>query len=235
MPQTRSNSSLCGALHEPNHFTLLMNPNQETHDTWNKLADLYQEKFMKAALYNESYDFICRAISQPGAKLLDIGCGPGNITQYLLNKRPDFEVLGIDIAPNMVALAQQNNPTASFAVMDTRDIARLNGPFDGIIGGFCLPYLSPDERRHLLADAQQLLQPGGLLYLSFVEGEAEQSGFKSGSGGRVYFHYHPLRELQTELQGLGFDALQVFQLQHKISEDAFEWHTIVVAKKTAGF
>lgn len=212
-------------------YTIPMNPNQETHETWNKLAELYQEKFMKVQLYNDSYDFICKTITQKGAKLLDIGCSPGNITQYLLSKRPDLEVLGIDIAPNMVALAQQNNPTARFEVMDTRDIARLKGPFEGIIGGFCLPYLSSAERRQLITDAQQLLVPGGLLYLSFVEGDPSQSGFKSGSGGRVFFHYHPLHELQAELQQAGFGQLQVARVKNQISEGAYDWHTIVTARK----
>lgn len=208
-----------------------MDPNQETHDTWNNLAGLYQDKFMKLEVYNDTYDFICNTIRKVGAKLLDIGCGPGNITQYLLSKRPDFDVFGIDIAPNMVALAQQNNPTAQFEVMDTRDLAKLHTTFDGIIGGFCLPYLSPNERGQLIANAYQLLTAEGLLYLSFVEGDTSQSGFKSGSGGRVYFHYHPLHELQADLKRQGFDEMQIFHVKYKISEVAFDLHTIITAKK----
>src|SRR5690606_3808601 len=100
---------------------------------------------------------------------LEIGCGPGNITKYLLSKKPDFDILGIDIAPNMVELAKQNNPTAHFALMDCRQINQLDTKFDGIIGGFCLPYLTRVESEKLISDASDLLNDNGLIYLSFVE------------------------------------------------------------------
>ncbi|MFN8864488.1 MAG: class I SAM-dependent methyltransferase [Flavobacteriales bacterium] len=87
-----------------------MNKYEETFETWNNIASLYQDKFMGLDLYNETYDFICNTIDKPHAKVLEIGCGPGNITKYLLSKRPDFDIFGIDIAPNMVELARQNNP-----------------------------------------------------------------------------------------------------------------------------
>lgn len=53
--------------------------------------------------------------------------------------------MGIDIAPNMVVLAIRNNPTGIFSVMNCRNIGDSDGKFDGIIGGFCLPYLSKEE------------------------------------------------------------------------------------------
>jgi trans-aconitate methyltransferase len=115
---------------------------KETFETWNNIASIYEDKFMKLDLYNDTYDYICNSITKQKAKLLEIGCGPGNITKYLLSQRPDFDIFGIDIAPNMIELAKKNNPTAKFAVMDSRQINRLETKYDGIIGGFCLPYLS---------------------------------------------------------------------------------------------
>jgi len=83
---------------------------KETFETWNKLASLYQDKFMDLDLYNDSYDFICKSIAKEKATILEIGCGPGNITKYLLSKRPDFDFYGIDIAHHMSELARINNP-----------------------------------------------------------------------------------------------------------------------------
>ena len=103
-----------------------MNPYQETFDTWNKVAQLYEDKFMYLTIYNDSYDFVCKHLQQSNSKLLEVGCGPGNITKYLLTQRPDFDILGIDIAPNMIQLAEQNNPTATFKVLDALKINELN-------------------------------------------------------------------------------------------------------------
>ncbi|MCK6607678.1 MAG: class I SAM-dependent methyltransferase [Flavobacterium sp.] len=208
-----------------------MDRNRETFDTWNNIASLYQDKFMNLDLYNDTYDFICKAIAMPNAKLLEIGCGPGNITKYLLSQRPDFDIFGIDIAPNMIELAKKNNPTANFAVMDSREIKNLDKKYDGIIVGFCLPYLSPTESNELISSSYDLLNENGLLYLSFVEGNPEESDFKVGSGGRVYFHYHNLDDLITQLKKSNFDQLEIFKVKYKTSETEFDIHTILTAKK----
>jgi len=204
---------------------------KETFETWNNIASLYQEKYMELDLYNDTYDFICNAIEKPQAKLLEIGCGPGNITKYLISKRPDFDVLGIDIAPNMVELAKQNNPTGRFAVMDSRQIKNLHTKYDGIIGGFCLPYLSKTESDELISNSYHLLNDNGLIYLSFVEGDPEKSDFKAGSGGRVYFYYHQLDDIKSQMSRFKFRELNTFKVKRKISETEFDLHTIITAKK----
>jgi 2-polyprenyl-3-methyl-5-hydroxy-6-metoxy-1,4-benzoquinol methylase len=208
-----------------------MDNNQETFETWNNVASVYQEKFMNFDLYNETYDYIFNAVTRPKAKLLEIGCGPGNITKYLLSKRPDFDILGIDIAPNMIDLAEANNPAASFAVMDTRDIKSLDTKYDAIIGGFCLPYLSQSESDELISQSYEMLNAEGLIYLSFVEGEPAQSGFKTGGYGRVYFNYHHLDNLKAQLIKTGFGAIEIFKVPYKTSETDFDIHTIVIAIK----
>lgn len=204
---------------------------KETFDTWNKLASLYEKKFMNLDLYNVTYDSICNAIRIPNAKLLEIGCGPGNITKYLLTKRPDFDIFGIDIAPNMVELAKLNNPTAHFVVMDSRQIYQLDTKYDGIIVGFCLPYLSQSESKDLIINAYDLLNDQGLLYLSFVEGDPKQSDYIVGSGGRVYFNFHNVDALISHLIEKGFGQIETSRLKYPASDTEVEIHTILTAKK----
>ena len=208
-----------------------MDKYRETFETWNNIATLYQEKFMKMDLYNETYDNICTSIDKPGAKLLEIGCGPGNITNYLLSRRPDFDIFGIDIASNMIELAKLNNPAAEFAILDCREIKTLDRKFDGIIGGFCLPYLSQSESKELISASHDLLNDRGLIYLSFVEGDPDKSDFKVGSGGRVYFYYHNLENIKSQLISLKFWDIKTFRVKYKISDTEFDIHTILTAKK----
>lgn len=204
----------------------------ETFETWNKVALLYQEKFMHLDLYNDTYDFICQSITLRNAKLLEIGCGPGNITRYLLTSRPDFNIFGIDIAPNMIELAKKNNPAASFAVMDSRHIDDIKTKYDGIICGFCLPYLSQTDTEKFISDSSRLLNQDGLLYISFVEGSPDQSGFQqSPSGERSYFYFHQLDELEKLLAKNNFGQIGVSKVEFKRSENNVETHTILMAIK----
>ena len=53
--------------------------------------------------------------------ILDVGCGTGLLTEYLLQKYSDRSLLGIDIAPGMIAHCETHftgNPNAGFAVAD---------------------------------------------------------------------------------------------------------------------
>ena len=160
---------------------------------------------MDLELYNDTYDLFCSCIDQEQAEILDVACGPGNVTRYLLSRRPNFRIQGIDLAPNMIELAQINNPNAEFRVMDCRKIASLGKKFDAIICGFYLPYLSKDDAAQLICDASRLLHPQGILYLSGMEGDDKNSGFQeSNSGDKVYIHYHNTQQLSDVLKAEGF-------------------------------
>ncbi|MEY4926664.1 MAG: hypothetical protein RI894_1100 [Bacteroidota bacterium] len=209
-----------------------MNTYKETFATWDKVAALYQDKFMDLSLYDDTYDAFCEQLTKPQPDILEIGCGPGNITRYILRKRPDFAIYGIDIAPKMVELAKKNNPTAQFGVMDSRDIDSLVRKFDAIICGFCLPYLSELDAIKLIADFKNILADNGLVYLSFVAGKSQQSGYQTGSSGdRTYFYYHDLEKIKTLFAANNLVESGLFLKKYKKSDGSEEIHTIILAKK----
>lgn len=208
-----------------------MDHNIETFATWNKIAGLYEKKFMDLDLYNDTYDAFCAAVGNRKANILEIGCGPGNVTRYLLQQEPNWNITATDIAPNMIALAEKNNPSANCLIMDSREIGKLDLKFHGIIGGFVLPYLTAEESRQLIADCKKLLNNKGMLYLSFVDGKPEKSGYKTGSGGdRIYFQYHCLETITKTLIELHFDEPQVYAVAYCKNDRSQEMHTIVLAQ-----
>ncbi|MFY0482200.1 class I SAM-dependent DNA methyltransferase [Flavobacterium sp. PLA-1-15] len=208
-----------------------MDKYKTTFESWNKVASLYEEHFMDLDLYNDTYDVFCEAIEKAKPKILEIGCGPGNITKYMLSKRPDFDLVGIDIAPNMVELAKKNNPKAIFRVMDSRNIEEFKTEFEGIICGFCIPYLSKSDCSKLIMDTKNLLSEKGILYLSFMEGDYEQSGYQSGSSGdKVYFYYHDLENIKTELSENGFEIMNISHKDYTRKDGTNEIHTILIAR-----
>ncbi|NWL02686.1 class I SAM-dependent methyltransferase [Flavobacterium collinsii] len=209
-----------------------MDKYKETFETWNKIANLYEEKFMYLSLYNETYDFFSKTLTKEQLNILEIGCGPGNITKYLLSKRSDLKITGIDIAPNMIELAKANNPSANFKLMDTRELDSLSQKFDAIVCGFCLPYLSQQDSHKLMNDAGNILLTNGILYLSFVQGKPYDSGFISGStGDRVFFYYHSLEGISSQLLINNFIIIRLFDVSY-FRGNNIETHTIIIAKKT---
>ncbi len=208
-----------------------MDPYQETFESWDKVAQLYQEKFMDLDLYNDSYDLFCSGLS-PGAALLEIGCGPGNITRYLLNRRPDLKIEATDISPQMIELAAQNCPQAQFMVMDARNISELRHQYDAIVCGFCIPYLTEADTAVLINNISRLLVKGGVFYLSFVAGSSSQSGFQAGSSGhRMYFYYHPMETIEEILKKNNLKLIKTTVKEYQRNSNTMEQHSILMAGK----
>lgn len=205
---------------------------QETFKTWNKLAFKYEEQFMEFKLYNDTYDLFCDSLERKGAAILDVGCGPGNIGQYLFKKNAALKITGIDVAPKMIERAEKNLPNATFHVMDCRNLHLLKKKYDGIICGFAIPYLSPIDCRKFISDCVKLLNPNGIFYLSFVPGDFKGPKLLTGKGGEsMYFHYHTLKNIQKELARLGVKNLKTFNKEYKKADKNDEIHTIMINKK----
>ncbi|CAN5910961.1 class I SAM-dependent methyltransferase [soil metagenome] len=181
-------------------------------EIFNKLAHSYQEKFMDVSLYHDSFDLFCESIEKENADVLELACGPGNITKYILEKRPDLKILGTDLAPKMLELAKKNNRNASFQLMDCREIISLNKKFDAVMCGFALPYLSKEEAVKLIADAALILNAGGVVYISTMEDDYNKSGFEKGSTGEeIFMHYHEAGYLTNALENNGFEILKLMR------------------------
>ncbi len=204
---------------------------QETFNTWNKIAKIYEEKFMDLDLYNDTYDIFLDSINT-NSSILEIGCGPGNITKYLLEKNSTLKIRGLDISENMVALARTNIPLAEFEIMDCRNLDSINVRYDAIICGFCIPYLSESDCVKLIFDCNSLLNNSGFLYLSFVAGDYEKSGFISGSSGnRTYFYFHSLDNIQKELKANSFEIQKSISKNYKKIDGTEEIHIVLISKK----
>ena len=198
---------------------------------FNKLAQAYQDKFMDVSLYHNSFDIFCQNIKKENASVLELACGPGNITQYLLEKRPDLKILGTDLAPNMIELAKKNNPDAEFDLLDFREMKSLGKTFDAILCGFGLPYLSKKEALEFIADSGQILNTGGVLYISTMEDDNTKSRFQKGSSGdEVFMNYHEASYLSEAMENNGFSIIDL-QRKNYIHNEQDTTDLIIIATK----
>jgi trans-aconitate 2-methyltransferase len=53
-------------------------------------------------------------------KVYDLGCGPGNSTEVLMDRFPDAEFVGVDSSPDMLEKARKRLPQAKFVAADLR-------------------------------------------------------------------------------------------------------------------
>jgi trans-aconitate 2-methyltransferase len=105
-------------------------------------------------------DLIRRIPLEKIRSAVDIGCGPGNSTELIVNRYTGARVLGLDNSPDMLAKARVRLPEVSF---QEADIATWNPDerYDLIYANAVLQWL-PDHQR-LLARLASLLETGGCL------------------------------------------------------------------------
>ena len=176
---------------------------------FDKYASQYQEKYMAHAPYVGTYDYLVNLVAE-GANILDVACGPANISKYLYDRIAKLKITGCDLSAQMIRLAKLNLPDGKFELRDSRDIDSMAATFDVVISGFALPYLSQLEAKKFIVDARARLNSGGLLYLSTMEGSYEDSGYpEHATGDNIFIYYHDADFLLQHLSENNFEVVHL--------------------------
>ena len=127
--------------------------------------------------------------ARPGMTVLDLACGPGNMTRLLAARvQPAGRVLGVDLARGMIELANRKRPRhARFAVMDIEHLGLPDGAFDSAVCGHGFQF-APDLDR-ALREARRVLKPTGVLAASVPAAVRDDSVWELID--RVAYRYLP--------------------------------------------
>ncbi len=126
----------------------------------------YYHGFMKL-VFGKRYQKIADLIQlQPGDKVLDVGCGPGEILRLLCLKYPDHEFTGLDMDPEILAIARKNLPSAVNLTQGSADaLPFLAGQFEVITSSLMIHHLTPEQKQKMMWEVYRVLKPGGRFYL----------------------------------------------------------------------
>jgi SAM-dependent methyltransferase len=97
---------------------------------------------------------------RPGLRVLDIGCGPGRLVEFL----PDVEYVGLDLSESYIAAARKRYGArgARFFVSRAEDLdADVLGEFDVVVAKGLLHHIDDDEAAHFFDVAARILVPAG--------------------------------------------------------------------------
>jgi trans-aconitate 2-methyltransferase len=103
-------------------------------------------------------DLIARIDAEAPRRVVDLGCGPGNLTGLLAKRWPEADVLGVDSSPEMIERAQA--PGVGFAVGDLREwVSEESERVDVLVSNATLQWV-PDHLE-LLPRLVERVNPGG--------------------------------------------------------------------------
>src|SRR5262245_39106360 len=156
----------------------------------------------------------------PGIRLLDVMSGPGYVAAAAAQR--GASVVGVDVAPGMVALAERLNPGLDFRRGDVEELPLATGAFDAVTGGFGLLHLGRPERA--ASEFARVLAPEGRVALSVwdhpdrtrllgvVIDAVAEAGAETPDQipvGPPFFRFADDGEFASLLEGAGLDRVRV--------------------------
>lgn len=115
-------------------------------------------------------DMVGLAGLHAGQRVLDVGCGTGNLVRATGKRHRDVELFGVDPDLKMLARAERKMRRAGLRVRLDRgfaqELAFPDASFDVVFSSLMLHHLDTASKDAMLAEARWVLKPGGLLVLA---------------------------------------------------------------------
>ena len=145
-----------------------------TSKIWNFWANRYERLWVQKYSLRPTREYVLieinKYIKDEGiTKILDLGCGPGELIQALENKYKDLDITGIDFSEKMLEVSKDRNPRVKHINMNVDDLDKLDDEFNIVICTHSLPYYKTPN--NVMKQLSRLLEDDGKIIIGFASGD----------------------------------------------------------------
>lgn len=207
-----------------------MNNKNLIQETYNQIADIYTDRYFDISSDTDLVDRFLKQLS-PQAKILDIGCGPGNFTQYLVSK--GFEVEGIDIAEEMLRIARSHLPQIQFTQGDLSALPYPDESFDAVFSAYSLIHVAQADIAKTIIGIQRILTSKGLVFVLAQKGNSDHFIAEPLMPERQNFvNFFSLDNLVQDFQTNGFSIKEHIEIPITDPDNLTDSVLFLIAQKT---
>lgn len=166
-------------------------------------------------------------LSKEPQRVLDIGCGTGQLLQHLSQRYPQAALTGLDLADNMLQLATERlGGSASLLQGDAERLPCTDNSFDLVVSTSTFQWLEQCDT--CFGEVRRVLEPGGLFcFALFGDGTLFelQSSWREAlqrnnrpvlQGGDGTHRFHTVHQVRRSLEQQGFMAVEVTTQQEQV-------------------
>lgn len=156
-----------------------------------------------------------------GQRVLEIGCGTGNVIIAAKCARPSIAAVGCDPDPRILARASRKTVNMSGIQFDEAYAQRLpyaDGEFDRVLSSMMLHHVGEDSKPDVAAEIFRVLRPGGRLHLVDIAGglHAHHGLLARLMKRNPHFTSNIGDAIPRLLSGAGFDCTEVAVQPHRL-------------------
>lgn len=188
-------------------------------------AENYERYFVPAIGRPVSGDLLRAADLQPGERVVDVACGTGLVSRLAATAvGPQGSVTGVDVSPDMIAVAQQttvdDGAPIEWQVADAQDLPLADESYDVVLCQMGLMFM--EDKALALAEMKRVLRDDGRLILNLpgriqppfeIMEQAIVRHIDPDLGGfvRVVFSMHDRPTIAALLGSAGFEEVSVVE------------------------
>lgn len=174
-------------------------------DLW---AANYDRPGFQATTYRPVHDAVLARLDdvEPD-RVLDLGCGTGQLVERLRDRFADAELIGIDLSDGMLQKAAGRTPAGEFVRANAQRLPLASASLDVVTCTESFHWY--DDQEAAVAEMARLLRPGGRLVIASiatVTGFADEAIQRASAAAGRPIRAIPKRKLKQLLDGGGFDV-----------------------------
>jgi trans-aconitate methyltransferase len=194
---------------------------EQVRQPYASVAALYIKLFgARQHVHRDDLAFIGRHLAGQRGAVLDLGCGPGHITDYLRELGAD--ATGIDMVPEFISHARTAYPDGRYELGSIETLDAADHSIAGLLAWYSLIHLAPQALHRVLTEFRRAIAPAGMLVLGLFDG-AEMTAFDH----KVVTAYRwPAGEISRRLARASFTEVERLQ---RPADDHHRAHAAIAA------
>jgi len=202
-----------------------MNSKEVVRAGYDALGTRYREAYSDYGHYHEWLDELVPLLP-PSGRILDLGCGDGVPVSKRLSAT--YQVVGVDLSPTQVHLAQSNVPDATFLCGDMTSLDFEPESFAAVVAFYSIIHVPLIEQQSMLEKIKVWLKPGG--YFMATLGNRAWTGIEHDWLQRGVTMYWSHADDETYIGWLGKAGLEV--AWSRFIPEGKSGHSLILARKS---